>query len=67
MSDSELQESINKLIFKIAKKWFNVETIEQRGRDSLDFYDVHINAITDCIEDAFLKGYSIGKGANSND
>ena len=40
----------------IAKKHFNVETLEGRGRDALDFKEVNVWSMRDALEEAFEAG-----------
>lgn len=49
----------DKILFEIAKDWFNVETLETRGLDCLDFYDVGIG----CIRKALAEAYEAGRKA----
>lgn len=54
---SDIKSVMDKEVPALAKNWFDVETMEERGRDSLDFYDAHINAIKCALEEAFFRGY----------
>ena len=47
---------MDKKIIEIAKKYFDVETLEKRNRDSLDFYDVSISSIKAALEAAYRAG-----------
>lgn len=53
-------ESYNILLEKIAKKWFNVETLETRGSDGLDFYDVSVGCMKSALDEAFKAGMEVG-------
>jgi hypothetical protein len=52
-------EQYNQLLETIAKKWFNVETLETRGRDGLDFYDVSVGCMKSALDEAFRAGMEI--------
>lgn len=45
-----------KVILEIAQKYFSVETLEVKNRDSLDFYDVHVMSIKRALEEAYNLG-----------
>lgn len=53
-------ETYNILLEKIAKKWFDVETLERRGSDGLDFYDVSVGCIKNALDEAFKAGMEVG-------
>jgi hypothetical protein len=57
-------ETYNVLLEKIAKKWFNVETLELRGRDGLDFYDVSVACMKEALNEAFKAGMQVGMKLN---
>ena len=44
------------IILNLAKKYFDVETLETRNRDSLDFYSVSVGSIKAALEAAFKAG-----------
>jgi hypothetical protein len=51
------KDSLNKILTDIAQKNFsNVETLETRKSDSLDFHDVAVWSIKAALEDAFIAG-----------
>ena len=52
-------ESYNILLERIAKKWFNVETLETRGSDGLDFYDVSVGCMKSALDEAFKAGMEV--------
>jgi hypothetical protein len=54
-----VSEQYNQLLETIAKKWFNVETLETRGRDGLDFYDVSVFCMKSALDEAFRSGMEI--------
>lgn len=58
--NAKLSKSYNTLIEKIAKKHFDVETMETRNSDSLDFYDVYIGSIRDALKESFMAGLQVG-------
>jgi hypothetical protein len=52
-------ETYNILLEKIAKKWFDVETLETRGMDDLDFYDVSVFCMKKALDEAFKAGMEL--------
>ena len=59
------KEVLNKILTGIAQKNFvNVETLETRKSDSLDFYDVSVWQIKAALEDAFLAGMTLNTKEN---
>ncbi|RUS67769.1 hypothetical protein CUZ56_00246 [Saezia sanguinis] len=60
MSQSSKQSSVSadqdKTILQIAKKYFRVETLESRGLDGLDFYEVPVWSIQSALTDAYNAG-----------
>ena len=57
----ENKELLNKILTDIAQKNFsNVETLETRNSDSLDFHDVSVWSIKAALEDAFIAGMTTG-------
>lgn len=50
--DKELEKSLT----TIANKHLNIETLEARNSDRLDFHDVSVWSIKDALEAAFLAG-----------
>lgn len=57
----ELPELFNDLIESIAKEHFaNVETLETRNSDSLDFHDVAVWEIKEALKLAFFAGVHYG-------
>ena len=57
--EQTIPEQYNQLLETIAKKWFNVETLETRGRDGLDFYDVSVGCMKSALDEAFRSGMEI--------
>ena len=51
-----IQQQIDQLLTKIAKKHLNLETLETRNSDSLDFHDVAVWAIKDALQEAYEAG-----------
>ena len=47
---------MEKIIFAIAQKHFNVDTLQTRNLDRLDFYDVSVASIKAALEDAYQAG-----------
>ena len=50
------RQSIDQLLTEIAKKHLNLETLETRNSDSLDFYDMAVWAIKDALQEAYEAG-----------
>jgi|TARA_B100000686_G_C16801264_1_gene986182 hypothetical protein len=50
------RQQIDQLLTEIAKKHLNLETLETRNSDSLDFHDVAVWAIKDALQDAYEAG-----------
>ena len=47
------------LLLAIAEKYFpNIETLETRNSDGLDFHDVAVWAIRDALEAAYAAGFA---------
>lgn len=46
----------DQIILDIAKRWFDVETLETRGLDQLDFYDVSVFCIKKALQEAYTEG-----------
>ena len=59
-------EIYNILLEKIAKKYFEVETLETRNSDSLDFYDISVWSIRSALNDAFIAEMEVGSKLNKN-
>jgi len=51
---------LNKILTQIAQKNFNIETLEARNMDNLDFHEVAVWQIQDALNDAFLAGMQAG-------
>lgn len=59
--NQETRETFNKILTGIAKKNFtNIETLETRRSDDLDFYDVAVWEIKAALQDAFIAGMTAG-------
>jgi len=58
---NDTQECLNKILTGIVQKNIpGIETLEVRGRDSLDFHDVSVGCLRRALEDAFVAGMSCG-------
>lgn len=55
------------LIRQIAQEHLSISTLEARGRDSLDFHDVHVDAIRLALHAAFQLGQSNGLNSSYRD
>ena len=52
------QQQIDQLLTDIAKKHLNIETLETRNSDSLDFHDVAVWSLKDALQEAYEAGLS---------
>ena len=60
---NDTQEYMNKILIKIVQDNIpGIETLEVRGRDSLDFHDVSVGCLRRALEDAFIAGMTCGCG-----
>ena len=50
------QQQIDQLLTDIAKKHLNIETLETRNSDSLDFHDVAVWCLKDALQEAYEAG-----------
>ena len=50
------QQQIDQLLTDIAKKHLNIETLETRNSDSLDFHDVAVWSLKDALQEAYEAG-----------
>ncbi|MBI1327031.1 MAG: hypothetical protein GC136_05265 [Alphaproteobacteria bacterium] len=51
------QQNIDQLLVKIAKKHLNLETLETRNSDSLDFHDVAVWSLKEALQEAYEAGH----------
>lgn len=51
-----MPKQINKILAEIAKKHMNIETLETRNADSLDFHDVAVWGVKDALKSAYEAG-----------
>jgi hypothetical protein len=51
-----MDKNLEKLLTKIANEHLNIETLEARNSDSLDFHDVSVWSVKDALEAAYLAG-----------
>ena len=49
---------IDQLLEEIAKKHLNLETLETRNSDSLDFHDVAVWSLKDALQEAYEAGFN---------
>ena len=47
------QQNIDQLLVEIAKKHLNLETLETRNSDSLDFHDVAVWSLKKALQEAY--------------
>jgi hypothetical protein len=52
--------TIDRIFSKIAEKHLNIETLEKRNSDSLDFHDVSVWGVRSALEAAFKAGVELG-------
>lgn len=52
------QQQIDQLLTDIAKKHLNIETLETRNSDGLDFHDVAVWCLKDALQEAYGAGLS---------
>ena len=56
---TQTKPTLEALLLEIARKHFpNIETLETRNSDGLDFHDVAIWAIRDALEAAYAAGFA---------
>jgi hypothetical protein len=52
------QQQVEQFLTDIAKKHLNIETLETRNSDSLDFHDVAVWCLKDALQEAYDAGLS---------
>ena len=52
------QQNIDQLLTEIAKKHLNLETLETRNSDSLDFHDLAVWSLKDALQEAYEAGFN---------
>ena len=52
------QQQIDQRLTDIAKKHLNIETLETRNSDGLDFHDVAVWCLKDALQEAYGAGLS---------
>jgi hypothetical protein len=55
-----MNQALEKYLEGVAKKHFNVETLETRNSDSLDFYDVSVASMKAALSEAYFAGVQSG-------
>lgn len=50
------QQQIDQLLTEIAKKHLNLETLDTRNSDSLDFHDVAVWSLKEALQEAYEAG-----------
>lgn len=48
---------VDKILSDIAKEKLNLDSLEERKSDSLDFHEHSVSAIREALEEAFDAGY----------
>lgn len=52
------QQQIDQLLIEIAQKHLNLETLETRNSDSLDFHDVAVWSLKEALQEAYEAGFN---------
>lgn len=52
------QQQIEQLLTEIAQKHLNLETLETRNSDSLDFHDVSVWSLKEALQEAYEAGFN---------
>ncbi len=55
------QQNIDQLLTEIAKKHLNLETLETRNSDSLDFHDVAVWSLKKALQEAYEAGKKLAE------
>ena len=56
-----MKTSVRKAIAKrIASETFNIEHLEVRNSDDLDFHDIHVGLLLRALEEAYAAGEAAG-------
>jgi hypothetical protein len=63
MTTDAPERDLDILIRWIAHEHLSISTLQARGRDSLDFHDVHVDEIRGALHAAFQLGQSNGLNA----
>ncbi len=53
-----IQQQIDQLLTKIAKKHLSLETLETRNSDSLDFHDMAVWSLKEALQEAYEAGFN---------
>ena len=56
----EMKNTIDQIFALIAEKHLNIDTLETRSSDSLDFHDVSVWGVRSALEAAFKAGVELG-------
>jgi len=59
--DDPLFQNLERKLEQIAKKRLGIPTLKSRGRDRLDFHEVHVDALSEALVDVAIIAYRIGK------
>lgn len=55
-----MKSTIDPIFVQIAEKYLNIETLETRHSDRLDFHDVSVWGVRSALEAAFMAGAELG-------
>ena len=56
MATPKLSKAAQHVLLDIAERVLSLETLERRGRDHLDFHDLHVWTLRRALEEAYLAG-----------
>lgn len=56
MAKPILSETAQQELLNIAREHLSLETLEERGRDRLDFPELHVLSVRSALEAAYLAG-----------
>jgi hypothetical protein len=63
--DDPLLQKFERKLEQIARKKLGIPTLKSRGRDRLDFHEVHVDALSEALVDVAIIAYRIGKAIGS--
>lgn len=46
-----------KILEIVKRKFFNIPTLDERGRDALDFHDIHVSTLKEALKEAYHTGF----------
>ncbi len=57
MKPNKTSPALESLFAKIAQEHLDIDTLETRGRDRLDFHDLHVAGIVKALQAAYDAGF----------